>query len=76
VARRGRPVAREYKPDRDRSDINSKGLIHRLEIYLSEADILADSDKQIATSKYGYCVVCSVIISETSGKKKKEMATI
>ena len=51
VARRGRPVAREHRTDRDRSDINSEGLIHRSEICLSEADILADGDEQIATSK-------------------------
>lgn len=75
MARRGRPVAREHKPDRDRSDINSEGLIHRSEIYLSEADIPADGDEQIATSKKcGYCVFCSVTTSETNGKKKKEMA--
>ena len=71
MARRGRPVAREHKPDRDRSDINSEGLIHRSEICLSEADILADADEQIATSKKcGYCVFCSVVVSEKSRKKK------
>ena len=76
VARRGRPVAREHKPDRDRCDINSEGLIHHSEICLSEADILADGDEQIATSKKcGYCVFCSVMTSETSGNKKKEMVT-
>ena len=73
VTRRGRSSAREHRPDRGKSSINSEGLIHRSEICLSEADILADGDEQIATSKKcEFCKFCSVAIPKKKWKEERK----